>query len=350
MSELLESKVGKVSLRNPVICGAGEHVMTAGGIRAALATGAAAVVAKSFNESEAGKDQLDRTDYALLGDNRERLAWDFNPSRDATLACRSGLTRTAFAEWLETIATLDREAARQDQYVIASIILADLDASIDMARQVEQAGVRILEFNIGVPYGTEAAGIVSTIREADHVQELVAAVRKAVDIPLWAKITGQSGDVAALAMAAHAGGADAVVMMGRFLGLVPDIETQEPLLGTNLGIGGSWALPMTCYWLSQTRKRSNNTIPLVATNGVREASDVIRMMLAGANAVQLASVVFTNGFGVLQEAISTLESYLHEHDMQAGDLVGIVADKVKPFATLEKRPGIWREFVVPEAR
>src|SRR5262249_34367636 len=59
--------VGPIELKSPLICGAGEHLMYAQGVRRALAAGAAAVVPKSVNETEAGRRQLDRTDYALLG-------------------------------------------------------------------------------------------------------------------------------------------------------------------------------------------------------------------------------------------------------------------------------------------
>src|SRR5262249_32479486 len=62
----LRVAVGRIELKNPVIAGSGEYSMTPGGIRAALAAGAAAVVAKSTNESAAAKAQLDGTDYALL--------------------------------------------------------------------------------------------------------------------------------------------------------------------------------------------------------------------------------------------------------------------------------------------
>ena len=49
----LQTVIGKVVLKNPVICGSGEHTMDETGIRAAIASGAGAVVAKSINESHA---------------------------------------------------------------------------------------------------------------------------------------------------------------------------------------------------------------------------------------------------------------------------------------------------------
>ncbi len=186
MTAPLETRIGSIRLKNPVICGSGEHVMTAAGIRAGIAAGASVVVAKSTSESEAARDQLDRTDYVLLDADFHPLKWDFAPPRGATLACRSGLIRTPFPDWLETVAALDREAADADAYVAMSLILAELSPAVDMARRVEDAGLRILEFNIGTPYGDEAGGAVSTERAADRVREYVGAVASAVDVPVVA--------------------------------------------------------------------------------------------------------------------------------------------------------------------
>jgi dihydroorotate dehydrogenase (NAD+) catalytic subunit len=350
MAPRLETTIGAVTLKNPVICGAGEHVMTVAGIRAALAAGAGAVVAKSFNESAPARDQLDRTDYVLLDARFRPLPWNFDPPPEATLACRSGLIRTPADVWIDTIAGLDREAAAQDSYVIASIILAELDPAVALARRVAAAGIRVLEFNIGTPYGDEAGGAVSTERAAARVRDYVAAICGAVDIPVWAKITGQSESVSALVAAARDGGAAGVVMMGRFLGMVPDIETRAPMLGTNLGIGGSWALPLTCYWLARARQALGPGMALVATNGARDGLDVVRMMLAGARAVELSTAVMTGGFDVLARAVATLDAYLADAGMMAPDLVGLAADRIGSFADQPSRPGHWTRFVPPEAR
>lgn len=344
-----EITIGSVSLKNPVICGSGEHVMTEAGLQSALDTGVGAVVAKSINETQAAKDQLDRTDYALLDGDWNRLPWDFTAPRNATLACRSGLQKMDFDTWLGIITRLDATAANSGQYVIGSIILADLDAAVDMAQQMAAAGVRILEFNIGTPYGDEAAGVVTTERATARVTEIVKAVCDAVYIPVWAKITGQSENVAALAQAARAGGAETVVLMGRFLGMIPELDTQAPLLGTNLGTGGGWALPMTCYWLAKSRAALGADVPLIGMNGARTGNDVLRMILAGAHAVEISSAVFTNGFGVLADAVKTVESYLADRDQNTMEIVGRAADRVVSFSDLPQRPGFWEQFVPPEA-
>ena len=344
-----ETRIGRITLKNPVICGSGEHVLTEAGLRSALAAGVGAVVAKSVNETQAAKDQLDRTDYALLDGDWNRLPWDFTAPRNATLACRSGLQTMDFDAWLEITARLDAEAAETGQYVVGSIILADLDAAVAMAKQVEAAGIRILEYNVGTPYGDEAAGVVTTERATDRITEIVQAVCDAVDIPVWVKITGQSENVAALAKAALDGGAEAVSLMGRFLGMIPELETQAPLLGTNLGTGGGWALPITCYWLSKSRSHLGADAPLIGMNGARSGEDVLRMMLAGAHAVQISSAVWTNGFGVLADAVTTVETYLADRGDTASGIIGRAADKVVPFSELPQRPGFSEKFAPPGA-
>jgi dihydroorotate dehydrogenase len=344
----LATRIGAIALKNPLVCGSGEHTMSAAGIERALAAGAAAVVAKSTNESEAAKRQLDRTDYALLDSTWRRLPWDFAPPPDAQLFCRSGLAQQDFAPWLEMVARLDRDARTSDAYVVASLILADLERCAELARQVEQAGIRILELNIGAPHGGEAApGAIVLEREAERVRAITARIRAAVAIPLWVKLTGQSDDVAALAVAAKAGGADAVTLMGRFMAFLPDVETLVPVLGTNAAFGGPWALPLTCRWLAVSRKALGPDFPLLATNGARTGLDLARFLLAGASAVQATSAILAGGFGVIDTMLAEFSYYLGRKDLDAAALIGVAADRVQAYRDQQSRPGFWRQFVAP---
>ncbi len=353
VSNRLSIPVGTLTLKNPVICAAGEHTLTESGIRAALNAGAALVVAKSFNESEAAKQQLAHTDYGLFSPSWQRLNWaerstvpDF---RDANLLCRSGLQPRAFDDWLGAVAILDREARSRDAIVAASIILAGLEAAVDMARQVEAAGIRLLEFNVGTPYADEAAhGGVTTERSAARIRGQVAAVTRAVRIPVWVKLTGQSENVTALARAAREGGAAAVIMIGRALGMLPDLATMAPVLGTNLGYGGAWALPLTCYWLARSRKSLGSDFPLIGTNGARCGEDVARMLLAGAYAVEMGSAVMTGGYGVITGSIDTLSRYLDQQGCSVEDIIGKAADRLQAFEARPHRPDHWRGFVPPD--
>jgi len=345
MTDRLAGKLGTVALKNPLIAASAEHLIDAEGVRRALAAGAAAVVVKSTNESQAAKDQLQRAEYMVLDDAWRPVPWNAAAPMSATIACRSGLTPQPFDAWLEQTLALDREAARSDAYAVASLILAGLEPAVAMARQIEQAGLRVLELNIGTPYASQARGVVSTELDPERVRSIVATVRAAISIPMWVKLTGQSERVPALARAAFEAGADAVVMAGRLLGLIPDVETFEPMLGTTLGIGGFWNLPLTCHWLALTRAELGPDKPLIGINGAQSGLDIARMLLAGASAVAIASPVMLRGFDLISRALSDLDAYCARKGVRAAELIGRAADARKTFADMPMRTDNWRNYI-----
>ena len=343
----LSTAIGGIRLKNPVIAAAGEHLQTASGIRAALAAGAAVVVAKSINETAAAKRQLEQAEYRLLDEEWGVRPWTFQTPIPPYILSRSGLVGRETDDWVSEIAGLDREAANLGSYVAGSLVLADLEPGLKIARKFQDAGIRIFEFNIGTPYGDEAK-VVATERSPQRVYDLVAAMRKTVDrTALWVKLTSQSEDVAGLAAAARDAGADAVILMGRPLGMLPDVETMRPMINTNAAYGGAWALPLTCYWLAQVRKKLGPGFPLLATNGARRGLDVARMMLAGGSAVEMCTAVMAGGFSVLGETIAELATYLDTKGMDAAVLVGRAADSIEGFAA-QPSNGSWRNCVPQE--
>jgi dihydroorotate dehydrogenase (NAD+) catalytic subunit len=346
MAGELGASVGALRLKNPLIAGAAEHLIEEAGVRAALRAGAAVVVMKSTNEVDAAKAQLDAAEYAVFDETWRRREWNASAPASAFIACRSGLYPGSFDQWLESLSRLDREAQKSDAYVAASLILGDLDHAIKMARQVQDAGLRLLELNIGTPYASQAAkGAVATELLPERVTSIVSAVRAAVSLPLWVKITGQSERVPELARAAFAAGADSVVMAGRLLGLIPDLETMRPVLGTTLGVGGYWNLPLTCHWLALSRAAVGRDKPLIATNGIQNGFDIARVMLAGASAAEISSPVMLRGFELIERSLAELKDYLKQKNIDAQDLIGRAADTRKTFAEMPKLEGNWRNYV-----
>lgn len=342
----LDVRVGSITLKNPVIAASAEHMIDEAGIRSAILAGAGAVVVKSTNESEAAKDQLKRAEYIALGADWEPVAWGTDTPRDATLVSRSGLTPLGFDAWLEQNLRMDRLARSNDCLLVPSLILADLDAAISMARRIAEAGFRALEFNIGTPYASQAAkGAVTTELSPDRVGTITKVIRSAVSIPVWIKVTGQSERVPELAESAFAEGAESVVMAGRLLGLVPDLETQAPVLGTSCAVGGYWNLPLTCHWLATSRQRLGPDKSLIGINGALNGRDVARMLLAGASAVGLASAVMMRGYGVISDSLAELAAYCEAKGMKAADLIGVAADRRRAFSQMPVLDDNWRRFI-----
>jgi dihydroorotate dehydrogenase (NAD+) catalytic subunit len=346
MAADLTTRIGALTLKNPLIAAPAEHLIEEAGVRRALRAGVGAVVVKSVNEREGARDQLQRAEFMVLDEHWRPVAWDASAPLSATIATRSGLTPQPFDQWLEQTARLDREAAKHDSYAVASLILSDLDEAVRMAKRIEQAGIRALEFNIGTPYASVAAkGNVTTEFDPARVTVMVSTMRKAITLPLWIKLTGQSERVPDLARAAFDAGADSVVMAGRLLGFIPDVETLAPMLGTSLGVGGFWNLPMTCHWLAASRAALGPDKPLIGINGAQSGLDIARMMLAGASGVAIASPVMLRGFGLLEDSLRDFSDYLARQNLRATDLIGRAADQRKSFAEMPLRTDNWRKYV-----
>jgi dihydroorotate dehydrogenase len=247
---------------------------------------------------------------------------------------RSGLVAAAFPEWLETLAAADAYAAERDAYVIASLIVADLEHAAAMAADVEAAGIRCLELNLGAPHGGESApGAIETVQAPARAAEVVARVRRAVGIPLLVKLTADGADVLAVAAAAHEAGADALVLAGRALGFLPDPASRRPVLGTYAAIGGGWALPLSLRWVAKARERLGPGVDLVATNGVRTGADVVRSLLAGARAAELYTVVHQAGHQALARILAEVESCADEAGAgRIAELIGEAADNTLTYA------------------
>jgi dihydropyrimidine dehydrogenase (NAD+) subunit PreA/dihydroorotate dehydrogenase (NAD+) catalytic subunit len=300
--------------------------MTQAGIRAAIDSGAAAVIAKSVNELPAAAAQLAKADYVLLDDDFQPMPWTSPHRLSASLFCRSGLAPTPLDEYLPMLADLDRYAQTKQSYVVGSITVAGAAPAAEIAARMQEAGLRWIELNLGAPHGRESSAV-SQITARDAVRDYVRMVRRAVSIPLTIKLTAQADDPLSLAATAIAEGADSIVFTGRVQGFMPDIETHQPVLGSWGAIGGHWALPSSLYWVSKAWRNVSREVPIIGTNGARSASDVLRFLLSGARAVELASAAITNGTHIFSGIITELRSYCERKQIaRISELVGKAAD------------------------
>jgi dihydroorotate dehydrogenase len=330
----LSIDLGKIRLKNPLICASSEITMTADGIRAAIDAGAGAVIAKSVNESPQAARQLSTADYVLLDGNWQVVPWDSPDRKNTSLFCRSGLAQMPLHQWLKMLAELDQYAQTKDSIVAGSITVAQAAPAAEIAKKMQNAGLRWIELNLSAPHGREASAV-TQVTAADAVRDYVQRVRQAVTVPLAVKLTAQTDDPLALARIAIEEGADMLVLTGRVQGFMPDLENQKPVLGSWGAIGGAWALPASLYWVSKCRRNVSRDITIIGTNGARSADDVLRFLLSGARAVELASVVMTNGPQIFSEMIVHLERYCERKSIRhLHELVGKAADEALSYGEL----------------
>jgi dihydropyrimidine dehydrogenase (NAD+) subunit PreA/dihydroorotate dehydrogenase (NAD+) catalytic subunit len=325
-------------LANPVIAASSEFTLTEEGIRACIDAGAGAVVAKSVNENPASGRQLAIADYLLLGPDHRPRDWSA-PDLTYSLFNQSGLAPTALDDWLAMLDRCERYARARDSQIIGSITVSDPAPAGTIAAAMSKV-VGSVELNLSTPHGKDSAGAVRQIGTPGGVAEYTRAVRDSTDVPLIVKLTSQTVDVVELARAAIGAGADVVSMIGRFQGFVPDLDADEPLLGSIGGIGGGWVLPVTLYWVRNCHLAMPDT-PIIGTNGARDGNDVLRFLLSGASAVELASAVLIAGPAALGEAVNTVRSYLSRRGIgDVREIIGAAARAARSYAELvEERAG-----------
>jgi hypothetical protein len=130
-----------------------------------------------------------------------------------------------------------------------------------------------------------------------------------------------------------------VVLIGRFPGFMPDLDTWEPFLGSHGAIGGSWAIPVSLYWVSKCVGRLAGT-PVIGTNGARDGGDVVRFLLSGARAVELASAPLMHGPGILGQVVAEVDEYLTARGVRALDeVVGATARRALSYDDVSAEPG-----------
>jgi dihydroorotate dehydrogenase (NAD+) catalytic subunit len=112
-------------------------------------------------------------------------------------------------------------------------------------------------------------------------------------LPILAKLTPNVTDIAAVAMAAERGGADAISAINTCLGLAVDWRRRKPLLGNGMGgLSGPAIKPIALRCVYQVARAVR--IPVVGIGGIASIDDVLEFFVAGASAVQIGTANFYN--------------------------------------------------------
>ena len=127
------------------------------------------------------------------------------------------------------------------------------------------------------------------------------------DLPIWAKLTPNVGDITEIARAAEAGGADALTVANAMVGMAIDAETMRPRLGNITGgMTGPATKPVILFMAYQVAR--SVSIPIIGCGGISTAEDAIEYMLAGASAIQAGTINFIHPAAML-DIIDGIEAY-----------------------------------------
>jgi dihydroorotate dehydrogenase (NAD+) catalytic subunit len=199
--------------------------------------------------------------------------------------------------------------------VIANFAGATIEDYIETAKRLDATSVAMLELNISCPNVKEggAAWGVSAVNAA----KVTKAVRAVTKKPLMVKLTPNVSDVTEIAKAVEAEGADCVSLINTLLGMRIDIKTKRPILRNNVGgLSGAAVFPVAVRMVWQVANAVK--IDVVGMGGIMTADDAVEMMLAGAKAVQIGTVIISDPYSPLK-IIGGIEHYMNVNKIKRLD-------------------------------
>ncbi len=177
--------------------------------------------------------------------------------------------------------------------VLVSVAGDSVQEMVRVAERIaSEPGVAGVELNLSCPNVEDRARIFAMSPEA--TARAVAGVRRAVRIPLLAKLTAAAGDVVAVAEAAARAGAEALSITNTLPGMAIDVARRRPKLGATLGgLSGPAIRPIAVAAVWQV-SRALPGVPIVGMGGVTSAEDALEFIMAGAWAVAVGTANFSN--------------------------------------------------------
>ncbi len=183
----------------------------------------------------------------------------------------------------------------------------------------EEEQVGWIELNVSCP--NVHSGGVNFGTNAKSASEVVKAVKAVSKKPVIVKLTPNVTDIAEIAKACEAQGADGISLINTLLGMRIDLKTKKPVIANTMGgFSGPAIFPVALRMVWQVS--SAVSIPVVGMGGVSCARDVIEMMLAGATAVEVGTANLINPKACL-DIINDLPSVMDKYGIEnLSDIIG----------------------------
>lgn len=296
----LETQVGSLKLRNPTMLASGFLDETGGSMLRVYKAGAGAVVTKSIG-SEAREGYKNPTIVHL----------------DGALLNAVGLPNPGIAGYEAEV----KKALQGGAIVIGSVYGKDADDYASVSRKMAEYGVHAIELNLSCPH---AKGLGTEIAQSeDDVREITRAVRGAISVPVFPKLSPNVADIASFAQAAEDGGASGVVAINTVKAMAIAPELKMPILANKVGgLSGHAIKPIgiRCVWDIYEAVH----IPVVGVGGVQNGRDALEYIMAGARAVQIGTALLSSGIDIFSNITREVSEFMDENGFSMiEEMVGV---------------------------
>lgn len=208
---------------------------------------------------------------------------------------------------------------KYDTKIIVNVCGRTTEDYCEVVRRLAEQPVDMLEINISCP-NVEEGGIAFG-QNPKSVEAITKEVKKYAKQPIIMKLSPNVTDIAEMAKAAEAGGADALSLINTITGMKIDIHRRTFALANKTGgLSGPAIHPVAVRMVYQTAQAVQ--IPIIGMGGISTAEDALEMILAGATAVAVGTANFHNPL-VTMEIVKGIREYMEQNGVEdIGELIG----------------------------
>ena len=221
---------------------------------------------------------------------------------------------------------LDRDVPFLQKYytkIIVNVCGKTVEDYLEVVEKLGDAPVDMLEINVSCPNVKE--GAIAFGQKADCLFDITSKIRAKAKQPVIMKLSPNVTDIAEMARAAEAGGADAVSLINTITGMKIDIHRRTFTLKNKTGgLSGPAIKPVAVRMVYQASQAVK--IPVIGMGGIASAEDAVEFILAGASAVAVGAMNFVNPY-LTEEVVSGIEAYMKQYQVEnLTDLIGAVRE------------------------
>ncbi len=219
---------------------------------------------------------------------------------------------------------LERDLPFLKQYdtkVIVNVCGKSVSDYLDVVEKLSDADIDMMEINISCPNVKE--GAIAFGQKADSVYDITKQIKDKAKHPIIMKLSPNVTDIAEMAKAAEAAGADALSMINTLTGMKIDIERRKFALANKTGgMSGPAIKPIAIRMVYQCANAVS--IPIIGMGGIASAEDAIEFMMAGATAVAAGAMNFVNPY-LTEELVDGIDRFLTNHNISdVNEIIGCV--------------------------
>ena len=208
-----------------------------------------------------------------------------------------------------------------DTKIIVNVCGKSTEDYCEVVERLADEDVDMLEINISCPNVKE--GGIAFGQNAKAAEEITKAVKKYAKQPVIMKLSPNVTDIAEMAKAVEAGGADAISLINTLTGMKIDINRRKFVLANKTGgVSGPAIHPIAVRMVYQAFHAVK--VPIIGMGGIASADDAIEMILAGASAISVGTANFHNP-SVTMEIVDGIQDYMKQYGFTSvNEMVGLV--------------------------